>query len=257
MADPFSIASGVAGIVSLGITICSGLDTYFSAIKNQDDDLKHALEILSLLRSYVELIRPNASTLSHRYAQSTGLVIRALGSCESELRALKELVDNLNKIDGSSDVARKWERSKSVITYPFQRKKLTQVQDQLLKATGTLGTVVQPLILCDELPCFNTSANVDRNVGVGVSDDLGAFRSAVQDNHLVTTAFLTRLETKIEMIEGSNQQTKARLTEISAEVEEQKALASSSQMLAKATSLMVSEKLDAIVSSPKEYECCL
>ncbi|KAJ4218889.1 hypothetical protein NW759_008040 [Fusarium solani] len=231
MAEALGIASGVAGIVSLGITICSGLDTFFSAIKDRDDDLKRATELLSLLRRYIELIRPSASTLSSRHAQATDLVALALRSCEGELRALKELVDNLNKVDGASDVARKWDKSKSVITYPFQRKKLTQIQDQLLKATGALGTVIQALIL---------------HVGLGVGDDIEAFRSAVQDNHLVTTAFLTRLESKVERIEGSAQQTEARLTAISTGVEEQKALASSSQTVIKDASLMVSGKLDAI-----------
>lgn len=147
MVEALGIASGVAGIVSLGITICSGLDTYFSAIKDRDDDLKRASELLSLLRTYIDLVESKASILSSHHAQTTDLVVLALKFCESELRTLKELVDSLNKIDGSSDVARKWDKSKSVITYPFQRKKLTQVQDQLLKATGTLGTIVQPLML--------------------------------------------------------------------------------------------------------------
>lgn len=147
MAEALGIASGVAGIVSLGITICSGLDTYFSAIKDRDDDLKRASDLVNLLRRYIELIRPSASTLSSRHARATDLVALALGSCEAELRALKELVDNLNKVDGPLDVARKWDKSKAVITYPFQRKKLTQIQDQLLKATGALGTVIQALIL--------------------------------------------------------------------------------------------------------------
>ncbi|KAI8672997.1 hypothetical protein NCS56_00764200 [Fusarium sp. Ph1] len=235
MAEALGIASGIAGIVSLGITICSGLDTFFSAIKDREDDLKRATELLSLLRRYIELIRPSASTLSSRHAQATDLVVLALGSCEGELRALKELVENLNKADGASDVARKWDKSKSVITYPFQRKKLTQIQDQLLKATGALGTVIQALIL---------------HVGVGVGDDIEAFRSAVQDNHLVTTAFLTRIESKVERIEGSAQQTEARLTAISTGVEEQRALASSSQTLIKDTSLMVSGTLDAIAEGP-------
>ncbi|KAF9766567.1 hypothetical protein IL306_001008 [Fusarium sp. DS 682] len=34
MGDPLSIASGIAGLVSLGLTICNGLYTYFNAIKD-------------------------------------------------------------------------------------------------------------------------------------------------------------------------------------------------------------------------------
>ncbi|RSL52548.1 hypothetical protein CEP54_010867 [Fusarium duplospermum] len=238
MAEALGIASGVAGIVSLGITICSGLDTFFSAIKDRDDDVKRACELLSLFRTYIDLIESKASILSSRHAQATDLVVLALKFCESELRTLKKLVDSL-KVDDSSDVARKWDKSKSVIKYPFQQKKLTQVQDQLLKATGTLGTIVQPLIL---------------NVGVGVAEDLEAFKSAVQGDHLVTTAFLTRLESKVEMIGSSADHTESTLAAILTGVEEQKTVASSSQELIKDTSLMVSGKLDALVSKSREWQ---
>ncbi|RSL60396.1 hypothetical protein CEP53_005454 [Fusarium sp. AF-6] len=243
MAEALGIASGVAGIVSLGTAICSGLDTFFSAIKDRDDDMKRASDLVSLLRRYVELIRPTASTLSSRHAQATDLVILALGSCQSELRTLKEFVDNLSKIDGSSDIARKWGKSKSVIAYPFQRKKLSRVQDQLLKATGALGTVIQALIL---------------HVGVSVGDDIEAFRSAVEDNHLVTTAFLTRLESKVEMIGSSFKHTESARRTISIGVEEQKAVASSRQELIKDTSLMVSGKLDALAMATISHQpwCC-
>jgi hypothetical protein len=40
MAEALGIASGIAGIISLGITICSSLNIYFSAIKDRDDNLK-------------------------------------------------------------------------------------------------------------------------------------------------------------------------------------------------------------------------
>lgn len=92
---------------------------------------------------------------------------------------------------------------------------------------------------------------------MGIGDDIEAFRNAVQDNHLVTTAFLTRLESKVERIEGSTQQTEARLTANSTGVEEQKTLPSNSQTLIKDTSLMVSEKLDAIVSIPVSHSAAL
>lgn len=141
MGDPLSITSGVAGIVSLGLTVYGGLHTYFSALKDRGEDVERACELLSLLGKYVELIRPSAPTLSNQYAQASDLVTMALRLCESELTALERTIDKLSR--GKST----WEKSKSTVAYPFNQTKLLQVQDRLFRATGVLGTVVQLLIL--------------------------------------------------------------------------------------------------------------
>lgn len=141
MGDPFSIASGIVGVVSLGVTVCGGLHTYFSALKDRGEDVERACELLSLLRKYIELVRPSAPTLSNQYAQASDLVTMALRLCEGELQALERTISKLSRGKGA------WEKSKSAVTYPLNQTKLVQVQDRLFRATGVLGTVVQILIL--------------------------------------------------------------------------------------------------------------
>jgi hypothetical protein len=141
MGERLSIASGIAGIISLGTTLCSGLHTYFSALKDQGKDVEYAYHHLSLLSSYIELIRPSAPTLCSRHTQATDLITRALLLWKGELEALEKTLDKLKSGKGT------WEKSRSTVTYPFHQAKLTQVQDRLFKATAVLGTVVQALIL--------------------------------------------------------------------------------------------------------------
>ncbi|KAF4996352.1 hypothetical protein FDECE_12496 [Fusarium decemcellulare] len=224
MGEPLSIASGVAGIVTLGLTVCSGLDTYFRAIKDRKDDIKEASQLLALLRSHVGLIESNASTLNNRYARATEAVIKVLDLCQGQLQDLDEVIKKVSSVGGCSDMARALRKSKSTISYPFNRKMLVQVQDQLLKTTGVLGTCVQTLIL---------------NIDVGVSQDLEAFRNAVNDSALVTNGFLSRLDSGVETMGSAIGQTTAELTRLSEKVEEQKTMTSSTHALIRDTSDMV------------------
>ena len=147
MADPLSIASGVAGLVSLGLTVCSGLQTYVDAVKGRGEDIESTCQLLTLLRSYIDLIGSSTSTLINRYARATQGVSLGLKLCESQLKALDSVVQDLGVVDGTSSAASKWRKQKAAALYPFNRNKLMQAQEQLLKATGVLGTFVQSLIL--------------------------------------------------------------------------------------------------------------
>lgn len=137
MGDPFSIASGVAGIVSLGLTVYNGVDTYFSAIKDRGKDIERASYHLSLLGSYIDTIRSSQPRLSTSHAEATGPIARALLLCKDDLEALEKTVDKLKNNKG------RWGESKSAATCPFSQAKLTQVQDRLFKATDTLDRFIQ------------------------------------------------------------------------------------------------------------------
>ncbi|KAF5012915.1 hypothetical protein FDECE_1049 [Fusarium decemcellulare] len=209
MADPFSIASGVVGVVSLGITLCDGLHKFLSAIKGYDEDVELASQRLAVLRSNIDLIQSSASTLSGRYGSASQGVIQGLELCERQLQVLDRTLGELGHVGGSS----KWQK---ISKYPFSRNKLIQIQDQLLWATATLGTFVQSLIL---------------NVNIGVGDDLEAFRSAVKDSSYKTQASLDALDNRLEFIGPLVQESDSKLTAVSAQVWEQSMLTSSSHSI--------------------------
>ncbi|KAJ3533369.1 hypothetical protein NM208_g8019 [Fusarium decemcellulare] len=209
MADPFSIASGVVGVVSLGITLCDGLHTFLSAVKGYDEDVELASQRLAVLRSNIDLIQSSASTLSGRYGSASQGVIQGLELCERQLQVLDRTLGELDHAGGSS----KWQK---IAKYPFSRNKLIQIQDQLLWATATLGTFVQSLIL---------------HVNIGVGSDLEAFRSAVKDSSYKTHASLDALDNRLEFIGPLVQESDSKLTAVSAQVWEQSMLSSTSHSI--------------------------
>lgn len=56
MSDPPSIAAGAAGLVSLGITVCSGLLDYCNAWKDQHTDVSRMCQPLEALNGTSKLL---------------------------------------------------------------------------------------------------------------------------------------------------------------------------------------------------------
>jgi hypothetical protein len=107
MADPLSIASGVAGLVSLGLTLCGGLHNYFSNVKGRHQDIETASRSLTLLQSNIFIIQSSTLKLGHRHALSANGVNQGLANCEFELVALQQLMLNLTRDEGLSDITGK------------------------------------------------------------------------------------------------------------------------------------------------------
>ncbi|UPL03456.1 hypothetical protein LCI18_014390 [Fusarium solani-melongenae] len=197
MAEAFGIASGVTGVVSLGLT-------YLDAIKDRDEDIKYASQcsrLLTQLRGHIDLFDINARTLSSRYAISADLVVKALQLCEGELRDFEAIINTLKPGNGSA-----WSKTKSAATYPFNQSKLKQVQDRLYRATTILGTVANDLV---------------RHDVASLRDDVAAIKNALQgesDDRLRIEETLRRLSTKVEDISASVAPAAPMLTEVLTEV---------------------------------------
>jgi hypothetical protein len=147
MADPLSIASGVAGLVSLGITLCNGLHTFLSAVRDRDKDLEDAIKENSLLRFHLMIIKANQSRVPSHHAQATQGINLGLKECESQLKSLETFIEELTSSYGLSSIDQLWRKQKAITRYPFDKKRLIQLQSQLSKANSTLGSFVQALNL--------------------------------------------------------------------------------------------------------------
>ncbi|SPJ72223.1 uncharacterized protein FTOL_01951 [Fusarium torulosum] len=128
MADPLSVASGVAGLVSLGLTLCNGLHTYFSAIKDRHSDIETAIQSVTLLQSNICIIQSSTLKLGHRHALAANGVNAGLKNCETQLKALEAYIEDLNSAEHSSGTKSKWQKQKMLARYPFDQKKLFQLQ---------------------------------------------------------------------------------------------------------------------------------
>ncbi|KAE9574853.1 hypothetical protein CGMCC3_g8995 [Colletotrichum fructicola] len=132
MSDPFSIASGVAGIVSFGLEIVKGLYVYCSTLKDQSSDIARIHNNLSHLHHLLENLRRQ---LDVRKFRSDDIII--LACIEGRIFQCKECIEELKK------VADKFERSqvdglRAVLkakvqqaTYPFQHGMLQKLEQNV------------------------------------------------------------------------------------------------------------------------------
>ncbi|KAM0553135.1 hypothetical protein ACHAPJ_007685 [Fusarium lateritium] len=215
MADPFSIASGVAGLISLGLTVCNGIHAYLGAIEGRNDDIKAALQQLALLRSNIEIVESISSKLSTRHALATDGIAQSLKDCEIHFKALETSIQELTAT-GTSGSKQKWRKGKLIIMYPFNQKKLAQIHERLSKAKDTLDSFAQSLTL---------------DVNVALGDDLRAFRADAKASDDITHEYLNNTKSRLDVIGPAVEHTNTELARILTRIEEQVTYATSSQAL--------------------------
>ncbi|KAF5695396.1 hypothetical protein FDENT_479 [Fusarium denticulatum] len=171
MGDPFSIATGVAGLVSLGITVCDGLHTYFSAIKDRKDDLAIVTQNVAVFKFQISAVQFSASKLGHRHSPAIDGLQLSLINCEMQLKCLETLLNELLPTEDPSLAKNIWRKQKLIARYPFDRKKLVQLEEYLSRANSTLSSFIQAL-------------NLDINIRM--SDKLEAFRKSIEARDINT-----------------------------------------------------------------------
>ena len=94
MSDPLSIAAGAAGLVSLGITVCSGLLDYYGSWKDQHADVSMMCQSLeSLSRTFKLLYEKVRHPLLDR--KSVDRVTESIISCAAGVQGLRSKLDKI------------------------------------------------------------------------------------------------------------------------------------------------------------------
>lgn len=99
MSDPFSIASGVVGIISLGIEVVKGLYEYCSTLKDQSSDMARIHDRLLRLHDLLDNLRRQ---LDARRFRSDDVIILAyiqgrILQCKECIEELKNVADKFNR----------------------------------------------------------------------------------------------------------------------------------------------------------------
>ena len=137
-------ASSAAGLISLGIQVCSGLYKYFSAYKDHDKD---TTAVLRRIRSLSNLLEYLASTLRNPAFGDYGaarLVEDEILSCSEGIEELKKMqVKCTRKSDGtnSGSAAKQWHRA----LFPLRKSDLESLGRTLTHLQGNLNTALQIL----------------------------------------------------------------------------------------------------------------
>ncbi|EXJ60948.1 hypothetical protein A1O7_05101 [Cladophialophora yegresii CBS 114405] len=138
MADPFSVASGAVGVVSLGLTVCDGLISYFSALKGQNQFLSSLSERAEDLNKSLRLLNQALPPLRTRTPDVARQIEQSLAECESGILALQNKVAAFQRVHGPSLKRYSLHHAARKAIFPFKK-------DALVELSGTIDSLQQNL----------------------------------------------------------------------------------------------------------------
>jgi chromosome segregation ATPase len=138
MSDPFSIASGAVGIISLGIQLCKQITEYAEAFRDYDADIESiGLKAESLkgplkqLRDFVEDTQVTESETASDIAEKASQLERHLKRLENRLAKAKPVISDSLK----EKLRNKWKN----VAYPVRaRDALRDIKDDLDSVQSTI-----------------------------------------------------------------------------------------------------------------------
>ena len=129
MADPFSVASGAVGVVSLGLTACQGLLQYYSSWKGSYD---HVAKTCTSLEALTETFRSLETTVKDRKLSQAIVdrVTKNIGLCEDGVKELNKKLAKVKKtpINGIEEHIRSQIRR---ALYPFKESTLMKLSETM------------------------------------------------------------------------------------------------------------------------------
>jgi hypothetical protein len=132
MADPLSIASGIAGLLSLGIQVTQSLVNFYTAYKGQDTDLANVTRNLDDLQTLfraldaaVEERRPQANT-----QDLLREVEKAVHKCEEIITELQSEYEKFRK-DSAAGLKDRVKVAGRRAAYPFRKSTLKKLEEDV------------------------------------------------------------------------------------------------------------------------------
>ncbi|KAK8124202.1 hypothetical protein PG999_004120 [Apiospora kogelbergensis] len=140
MAAEVGLAASVAGLLSLGIQLTSGITSFLDALENRQDELESARrQNVALTAALATIKTARFQNQQHNYA-----IIQSTQSCEAELRAVESLLAELANCD-TSTWQKRLKNKKQKFSYAFDRKKVQLLVHRLQNANEILQLTISGL----------------------------------------------------------------------------------------------------------------
>lgn len=149
MGDPFSVATGIAGLLSLGFQVSDGLIKYYRAYSTKDEDLRHLLGNAERLQSLLCLAK--AQQLGTQTPASDGLhkaLEACSAACDSCTGDVKFIVQKYARQQHRRGLKERGQGLMRKLRYPFDREKFEELRASLREFNAELLANLQLLSLC-------------------------------------------------------------------------------------------------------------
>lgn len=120
MADPFSVAGGTVGVISLALTVARGLIDYYDAWKDCGEDVRSTFSSLQDLWSTLEILRSKL-TQDRGIENLASHLDKTVISCADAIAKLDKKLREIQRNGRPSQFER--------LRYPFRRGTLGKLQD--------------------------------------------------------------------------------------------------------------------------------
>ena len=145
MPDPLSISSGAAGFVSLAITVCQGLVTYYKAWDAWEDDIQSAVLDVEDILKFLNLLSVRIGKLSSRQADIASQAQVETGHVVEAVTKLQQIQDKCKAIPAQNGERHRLHNFSRRSLYPFKRETLQELQNAARQARGGLSDLFQLL----------------------------------------------------------------------------------------------------------------
>ncbi|KAK1848452.1 hypothetical protein CCHR01_08914 [Colletotrichum chrysophilum] len=133
--DPFSAATGVAGLISLGIELGKSLKTYYDDFKSMDEDITLHIQHADRLRAFVEMLRSRFDGQNEVDPALSGSLQECYQACNICLQDFGALKRKFSRDPGPKPkgIRKRWEAALAHFHYPLQKKRFEDLEAEMEK----------------------------------------------------------------------------------------------------------------------------
>lgn len=126
----FAVASGVAGVISLGLTVCQGLLKYYQSWKDSDKDIARTSDFLEQQSKTLHLLEQalNNRALTGGVADQ---VHECIASCKTSIERLQKRYEKIKSTPDSGDLRGRFRAQRQKAMYPFKESTLAKLREDL------------------------------------------------------------------------------------------------------------------------------
>jgi hypothetical protein len=145
MADPLSITSSAAGVVSLGLTVCQGLISYYGPWSAYNMEISCVAQKAEGLGTTLTMLQKSVQHFGSSAGEVPIEVQRRLLACVELLESLESAIERCKKTSPPSDFQDKAQALRRRMMYPFRRDTLQWLVNSVEGLQSNLNTAIQVL----------------------------------------------------------------------------------------------------------------
>ena len=147
MGEPLSVTGTAAGIVSLGLTVCQSLISYYGPWSAYGEEMSELACKAEGLKTTLQTVQGTLEKFESTESIQTMEVQTGIMSCKEALQRLEKEIEKCKKTQSPSDIREKLQAIRKRVLYPFKRETLLWLKNTVEGLQTNLNTSFQVLQL--------------------------------------------------------------------------------------------------------------